>query len=408
MFHTKAGLHASILGLCLLATAGAGWSQESKHCGSGERLVPTYTSTYPRFNDYDPNASQYNAVCLPEAWEFMSTRWQGLRPGIGGWPFLVVIDDGFFTNQDSPVRPEIHPGYPDGSWRHPNGSAWGDTASNPATFGHHGTAVLSLLSSTANNAFLIAGVCGHWDNIPGGMDWGVRALPVRIGRGLLALPTSSLLTRIFNEVVFPYPQARVVNLSKTLVDVNEPAGSPLEVALLDADARQVVVVTGAGNARGIVKGTRWVRKFENVIVVGALNPQGTDLWIESTTTGTATGAGVDLYAPGQDLTVVEAWKSTKQASGTSFAAPLVSGVVAMMQNIDPSLNPWEIRDILVKTGDLVSPSTGGSAVRRLNAYRAVRCVEVLQRWSSWGSPPVHSWSCNLGSFGSASGSRAGW
>jgi subtilisin family serine protease len=411
MFHRKAGFCASLLALGLLATGGAGWSQEIKHCGYGKRLVPTYRGSYSGLNDYDPNAPQFNAVCLPEAWEFMTGRWQGLRSGIGHWPFLVVIDDGFFTNQDSPVRPEIHPGYPDGSSQFPQGTAWGDTASSPALYGYHGTAVLSLLSSTANNAYLIAGICGKWDNLADGGLWGARFLPVRIGRGIVAPPTPSLLAQIFNQAVLPYPQARVVNLSKTLVDVSQPPGSDLENALLDANAQQVVVVTGAGNSLGTVKGTRWVRQFENVIVVGALNEKGTDLWIQSNTVGTATGDGVDLYAPGEDLTVVSSWSTTAQDSGTSYAAPFVAGVVAMMQNIDPSLDAWEVRDILVKTADPVMPSNGRTGVRRLNAYRAVRCVDVLQRWSTLGgpkTPPVRGWDCSLGSFGSASGSRVGW
>lgn len=407
MLHGKAGLLAALLALSL-GTAPAGWGQENGHCGSGERLVPTFEGTgYPRYNDYDPNSLQFDAVCLPEAWEFMTTRWQGLRPGIGSWPYLVVVDDGFFTSQDSPVRPEIHPGYPDGSGQPPNGTAWGD-AGSPALYGYHGTAVLSLLSSTANNASLISGICGGWDNIASGQSWGARFVPVRIGRGFLAPPTPSLLVDIFKEVVFPFPQARVVNLSKTLVDVDLPPGSDLESALLDANARQVVVVTGAGNSRGTVESTDWVRGFENVIVVGALDRAGTDLWIEDKATGTATGDGVDLYAPGQDLTMVISWATTARDSGTSYAAPFVSGVVAMMQNVDPTLDPWEARGILVETGDLVTPSTGGPAVRRLNAYRALRCVEALQRWTSWGTPPVRYWECNLGSFGTASGSRVGW
>lgn len=402
MLHKKALFCASFLALGLLATGGAGWSQEIKHCGKGERIVP---------NDYNPNGPQYDAVCLPEAWEFMTGRWQGLVPNVGHWPYLAVIDDGFFTNQDSPVRPEIHPGYPDGTSQFPQGTAWGDTTSSPALYGYHGTAVLSLLSSTANNAYLLAGIVGKWDNTANGGLWGARFLPIRFGRSILAPPTPSLLAQILNQAVLPYPQARVVNLSKNLVSVSQSPGSALENALLDANARQVVVVTGAGNKRETVKSTDWVRQFENVIVVGALNEQGTDLWIQSSTAGTATGSGVDLYAPGQDLTVVSSWSTTNLDSGTSYAAPFVSGVAAMMQNIEPSLDSWEVRDILVKTADQVTPSNGSAPVRRLNAYRAVRCVDVLQRWSTFGgpkTPPVRGWDCNMGSFGTASGTRVGW
>lgn len=90
-----------------------------------------------------------------------------------------------------------------------------------------------------------------------------------------------------------------------------------------------------------------------------------------------TGPDVDLYAPGEDITVIEAPHMLQQDSGTSFATPLVSGVVAMMLNRDPTLNPWEVRDILVKTAAQITPASGGPAIPRLHAYRAVLCTDNL-------------------------------
>ena len=72
----------------------------------------------------------------------------------------------------------------------------------------------------------------------------------------------------------------------------------------------MIVVTGSGNARGTIESNKWVRRFDNVAVVGALNANGTDLWIDSATVGTATGPGVDLYAPGQNLIVIGGDPST--------------------------------------------------------------------------------------------------
>jgi subtilisin family serine protease len=330
-----------------------------------DRLVP---------DDYESNAVQFDVVRFPEAWAYMEGRWQWDRPNISrAWPEIVVIDDGFFATDDSTVRPEIRPGYPDGTGDYPNGSAWGDLppSGRVASYGHHGTAVLSLLASRSDNSLLIAGVCGPLDGEDGTRQ---RAgfLPVRIGRGITPPPTPAILEEIFREIVLGQPTRRLVNLSKTLVDVDQPDGGDLEVLIRTAGQEQVVIVTGAGNSRGSVAADRWIRRFDNVIVVGALNRDGTDYWVADQNTGTATGPGVDLYAPGEDLTVIEALRSTKVTGGTSMAAPLVTGVAAMILNLDPQLDPVEVRDILVDTADVIRPRSGGPEIRRLNAFKAVR------------------------------------
>ena len=79
-----------------------------------------------------------------------------------------------------------------------------------------------------------------------------------------------------------------------------------------------------------------------------------------------TGPGVNLYAPGEDMTIVAYHRSTTSDSGTSFAAPLVSGTVAMMLNVEPTPRSSEVKSILLDTADIVQPAAGGPAIRRLN------------------------------------------
>jgi hypothetical protein len=132
---------------------------------------------------------------------------------------------------------------------------------------------------------------------------GATYIPVRFGRGLLAWPTPDLLAQIVARVVSSRNEIRVVNLSKDFIYVNLAGPSELETQFRNADSRQVVV-TGAVNERGTVETTRWARRFPNVVIVGALNASGTDFFIRDAATGTATGPGVDLYAPGENLTLV--------------------------------------------------------------------------------------------------------
>lgn len=79
--------------------------------------------------------------------EMHPPRWQAVTVGGPRWPSMVVIDDGFFSSQDSGIRPWLFRGFPDGSGVPPIGTADGDSAHNPPDYGLHGTRVLSLLAS---------------------------------------------------------------------------------------------------------------------------------------------------------------------------------------------------------------------------------------------------------------------
>ncbi|MCP3919571.1 MAG: S8/S53 family peptidase [bacterium] len=164
-------------------------------------------------NDYAPNRTQFDAVCLPYAWWFMQSRWQTVQGYHTNWPTVAVIDNDFFPSDDSSVRPELHPGFPDGSaWGHipPSGQA--------AAFGHHGTTVLSLLASRAGNMQLMAGIAGSWVGVANGSRFGARYLPIRIGNHLGAPP--SLLAEALDAAVYPLGEARVVNVSKDIANLD--------------------------------------------------------------------------------------------------------------------------------------------------------------------------------------------
>jgi subtilisin family serine protease len=340
--------------------------------------------------DYAPNAEQFDAICLPEAWQFMSTRWQGITFG-SPWPTLTVIDDGFFATKDSAYRPWLFPG--PGS-----GTADGDPG-QPPLYGLHGTSVLSLLASRVNNGW-IAGAVGPWTGVA---NHGTSFFLVR-DRNATTPPLPETVAQILGQYVIPYGDRRVVNISQSIAQV---ISSPQLATQLDqANWQQIVVATGAGNKRETISANAWIRGFENVIVVGGLSSNGGKLWLGGAGVGSATGAGVDLYAPAENLEVIIRDSQIVTDSGTSFSSPLVAAVAAMMLNLDPSLDSWVVRDILVKSAD-------SGTYRRLNAIKALLCIDTLQQWATWPPPnsnqvPVRSWSCAMAGFGNASGQRVGW
>ncbi|MFZ1827687.1 MAG: S8 family serine peptidase [Candidatus Competibacteraceae bacterium] len=77
--------------------------------------------------------------------------------------------------------------------------------------------------------------------------------------------------------------------------------------------------------------------------------------------------GVNVYAPNNS------GDYATNFSGTSASAPMVTGVIALMKSIDPSLSPTDVKTILRETGDPTDDSIGG---KRLNAANAVACVLV--------------------------------
>ena len=67
------------------------------------------------------------------------------------------------------------------------------------------------------------------------------------------------------------------------------------------------------------------------------------------------GPVITLGAPGSDVWAVSTWRPTGYGpqSGTSLAAPMVAGTVALLRALEPELSPWRIRDLLVNSGQVV-------------------------------------------------------
>lgn len=96
--------------------------------------------------------------------------------------------------------------------------------------------------------------------------------------------------------------------------------------------------------------------------------------------GSNCGPGVTMAAPGEDvLTYGQKAPPWELNAGTSFAAPMVAGVAALMQAIRPpgaALPPDVLRSLLVDSGTDITErfSESRQPMRRLNALNAVRVI----------------------------------
>jgi len=265
--------------------------------------------------------------------------------------------------------------------------------------GHNGTSPLDLYG----HGSLVEGVVGGTGIGSGGKYMGiapnVNLVSVKIadnlGQALSSDVVSGLQWVLDNKSTY---NIRVVNLSLNSSTPESYHTNPIAAACEILWFNGIVVVVSAGN-----NGTASLYPPANdpfVITVGATNDKGTsgladDVLASFSAYGMdETGAiKPDLVAPGTNLISIvprtknKIWKDHQsnyigesaqyeyymRVSGTSFAAPVVSGTVALLLQDEPNLNPDQVKYRLMATGNKnwpgYNPATAGAGY--LDAYAAV-------------------------------------
>jgi subtilisin family serine protease len=142
-----------------------------------------------------------------------------------------------------------------------------------------------------------------------------------------------------------------------------------------AYTRNAVIVCSAGNDGS--DRLHYPSSYDEVISVGASDET------DNKASFSSYGETVDIFAPGlQNLTTVRTGRGSStfggdydKLNGTSFAAPLVAGVAALLLSVNPNLTNEEVRGILVSTTTLMAGQTSWDHLRssgRLNALNAVQ------------------------------------
>lgn len=176
-----------------------------------------------------------------------------------------------------------------------------------------------------------------------------------------------------------------------------PYKSAVDDAVKYADAHGVLMVHAAGNdGADLSKG----KNFPTPNYLGGGRPQ---LWIEVGASSWKGGDSlaapfsnfgkgeVDVFAPGVDILSTVPGNEYERDSGTSMAAPVVSGLAALIMDYYPNLTPADVRKIIIAS---VSPFRDQSVVRPgsetnehvpfgslsvtggiVNAYNAIKMAE---------------------------------
>jgi subtilisin family serine protease len=158
--------------------------------------------------------------------------------------------------------------------------------------------------------------------------------------------------------IAPYknnPEAHIINLSLgALADLSQPFG--YYGVIKESLKKKIIIVAASGNeAQNVVQFTKKFPKVSEpasiagVISVGASNIKG------NAGSFSNWGPFVDIMAPGVNIMVNVANNPTpKYQNGTSFASPIVSGVVGLMKAVYPDLTPSVAKHILRQTAKPLS------------------------------------------------------
>jgi subtilisin family serine protease len=247
----------------------------------------------------------------------------------------------------------------------------------------HSIPVLGIIGAEGNNATGVAGI-----------NWQVSLMLLKIGAqgtprdrvDTLRAPRAARAIRYAVD-----NGARIINWSGFVGgDTSSSRRAQLHQAVVYAREHGVLIVVGAGNnGEDIDEDAHclYPQCFDepNMIRVAELEFDGTlvryqagDKWL-----GSNYGVRrVEVAAIGQNLTTdLQNGRSTySRFGGTSGAAPVVSGVAALMLSVDSSLRAADLRRMIMESATRL-PSLAGKVASggTVNAYRAVLAARAHRR-----------------------------
>lgn len=140
-----------------------------------------------------------------------------------------------------------------------------------------------------------------------------------------------------------------------------------------AEKHQSVIVVAAGNDN-ILTGIDAIQRPDNIITVSAVDK---DNQLYAKADFSNYGEYSTVSAPGVDIFSTVGKNNYEVNSGTSMAAPIVTGAVALMKSVNKDLTTKEIIDILQRTGLPVHGKIGN----------LIQLDKALQEASGIESPP---------------------
>ena len=153
----------------------------------------------------------------------------------------------------------------------------------------------------------------------------------------------------------------IINVSWTGTGLNEAAAREITES-------GTTLVLGAGNDNYASYHSE-IADIPGVINVSSINVQNKHV------NHYAHNQYVDICAPGSVVATTRANNSYGPSAGTSASAAIVSGVIALMLEVNPCLQPSEVESIIKQTADPIADAhdyPGLLGAGKINAYEAVK------------------------------------
>ncbi len=211
----------------------------------------------------------------------------------------------------------------------------------------HGTATAGTAAAATDN---LTGVAG--------LAWKNPIMPLLV----LSSSNYAYYSDIANAIIYATDHGiRVISISIS----GASASSTLQSAVDYAWSKGAVVIASAGNAGNSVP--NYPAACDNAIAVSATDAN------DNLPGWSSFGAWVDLSAPGDSILTTSMGGSYGNWSGTSFSAPLVSGLAALVLSARPSLtNAGLVQLLQQNSDDLGAPGYDQYyGWGRINAFKAL-------------------------------------
>ncbi len=254
-------------------------------------------------------------------------------------------------------------------------------ASSDSDDNGHGTAVAGVIGAIPNNGKGIVGI-----------NWNIKLMPIK---ALAADGTGDISTVAAGIVWAADHGANIINLS--LGGEGFPADINLSAAITYAFQHNVLVVAAAGNDNAD-QGLNL--DVAPVYPICADNGQNMVLGVTATDVNDQKANFsdfghncVDISAPGKRILTTAFIPSDPSnnvliyGSGTSMAAPVVSGIAALVKSVNPNYTNVDLENVLMKTADNIDPlnqtaCSGGNCngflgSGRVNALRGIVPQPIL-------------------------------
>ncbi len=192
----------------------------------------------------------------------------------------------------------------------------------------HGTAVAAIIAGS--EAAGVVGLCPEAVLVP-------LVYYSKSGNDAAVKGDLPMLAQIIRDAVDVY-NCRAINISSG-AKVDTPA---LRDAVAWAEQRGVLVVSCAGNDGNDT--VYYPAAFSTVLCAGTVNTaeDGPALFSNR-------HSGVDLLAPGIKLKTTNIRGEAVTVNGTSFSTAWVTGVAASLMTTEPTLTPYQLRQLLCNT-----------------------------------------------------------